>query len=852
MSDPEKRVGQVEIEPIAKDVVFGQVVELKNESGDNLPNKEFQDDLNVTTDDYIHAREEAQSFTLEQTRDMMAKVYKIHELDPNFPDSILDKIREFLFNEDVFINPEKHAELIAEVKIEAALIVNNSPYAEVRAVVDNTDDPNMPCASLRAYVIGLIFVSLLAFINQLFSIRQPSITVEANVAQLLAYPVGVAAARWLPDKGFTLFGTRHSLNPGPFSKKEHMLITIMAKVGANLPYTDYVVWVQFLPHMFNQSWAGSFAYQLVIAMGTNFIGFGLAGICRRFLVYPAYCVWPTSLVTMALNNSFHDPSNPSVMGPFKKVFTMSRLKFFVLTFTAMFFYFWFPNFIFGALSTFNWINWIAPNNLNLSTVTGMNNGLGFNPFPTFDWNILLWDQMDPLMVPFFNTINRFAGLVISAFAVLGVWYSNTFNTGYLPINSNKVFDHYGKFYNVTRTLDHRGMFDAAKYTAYSPAYLSAANLTVYACFFAIYTATISYAFMYHRHEIMMGFKNLFHRGEREEYNDVHNRLMAVYPEVPEWWYLICLCISVAFGCAGIAAWPTYTTVGTVFYGLALCLVFIIPIGIIRAITGIQVTLNVLAEFIGGAWVGGNALAMNFFKSFGYVTCAHTIQFLNDLKLAHYTKIPPRHAFWAQMVACFVSTVVCTGVLNFQIHIKDVCTTNAPNRFYCPGNNTFFTASVLWGTLGPHKVFGKGGLYTLLLIGFPVGLVVPPILYYVTRAFPQKKWLRQIHPIAIIYGALTWAPYNMAYVWPQVPIGFIAMVWLKTRYLACWSKYNYVLSASWSAAIGISAIIIFFSVQYSGNVSLDWWGNNVSSMGCEGTACTRLKLAKGEFFGPRSW
>ena len=25
--------------------------------------------------------------------------------------------------------------------------------------------------------------------------------------------------------------------------------------------------------------------------------------CRRFIVYPSYCVWPTSLITMALNNA---------------------------------------------------------------------------------------------------------------------------------------------------------------------------------------------------------------------------------------------------------------------------------------------------------------------------------------------------------------------------------------------------------------------------------------------------------------------------------------------------------------------------------------------------------------------
>ena len=80
--------------------------------------------------------------------------------------------------------------------------------------------------------------------------------------------------------------------------------------------------------------------------------------------------------------------------------------------------------------------------------------------------------------------------------------------------------------------------------------------------------------------------------------------------------MITLLIAIAFGIAGIAGWETYTTPGVVFYGIALCLIFVVPIGIIKAITGIEVTLNVLAEFIGGSWVAGNALAMNYFKSFG--------------------------------------------------------------------------------------------------------------------------------------------------------------------------------------------------------------------------------------------
>ncbi len=268
----------------------------------------------------------------------------------------------------------------------------------------------------------------------------------------------------------------------------------------------------------------------------------------------------------------------------------------------------------------------------------------FNPWPTFDWNVLLYDGLDPLvghkktslfqpfpdgntdnegqMVPAFSTINRALGMWIFGFVIMGVWYTNTWNTGYLPINTNRVWDHYGKLYNVSRTINEKGMYDHEKYMNYSAAYLGAANAIVYGCFFAIYSAAVTHVFLFHRYEISTGFKNMWanlrkkNRDAAEDYKDVHNRLMASYPEVSEWWYLGTLLVAAGLGFAGVVGYPTYTTAGVVPYGVLLAIVFVIPVGVIKAMTGVEVTLNVLAEFIGGMWVQGNALAMNFFKSFG--------------------------------------------------------------------------------------------------------------------------------------------------------------------------------------------------------------------------------------------
>ncbi len=96
--------------------------------------------------------------------------------------------------------------------------------------------------------------------------------------------------------------------------------------------------------------------------------------------YPAlsrlssFCVWPASLSTIALNApAFHSKDNQFVDGPFVQIYRMSRYRLFLLClFVALFVYFFIPTYLFNAISIFSWITCrIAPNNVNLSALTGM-------------------------------------------------------------------------------------------------------------------------------------------------------------------------------------------------------------------------------------------------------------------------------------------------------------------------------------------------------------------------------------------------------------------------------------------------------------------------------------------------
>lgn len=139
--------------------------------------------------------------------------------------------------------------------------MENSPYPEVVAAVRNYDE-EMPCNTVRAWVIGLFLTTLGSGLNMLFSMRAPSLIITSIVAQLVAYPLGVAWEKTMPSKVFTTFGKKWTLNPGPFNMKEHTIITVMANCsfGGGSAYSTDTLLAQhaFYGQDFGKPFVGSF------------------------------------------------------------------------------------------------------------------------------------------------------------------------------------------------------------------------------------------------------------------------------------------------------------------------------------------------------------------------------------------------------------------------------------------------------------------------------------------------------------------------------------------------------------------------------------------------------------------
>ncbi|KAL3454440.1 OPT oligopeptide transporter protein-domain-containing protein [Aspergillus insuetus] len=724
------------------------------------------------------------------------------------------------------------------------------------------NDPTEPVLTLRMWVLGILFCVVASGLNTLYTLRTPSLTISASVALLLAYPLGKLWEKTAPAWTVPLGSWSFNLNPGPFNTKEHVLIYVMSNLSVYVRLGADVLTEQ---QMFYKYTAG-FRFQFMITLATFLIGFCLAGLFRGIAVRPRELIWPGVLGVTALTTTLHGIGQGDVQARYN-TWNISRYAFFTLAFCASFCWYWFPDLIFPALSNFSFLCWIKPDSMVVNQVFGMKSGMGLLPI-TLDWSQISYVG-SPLLVPTWAIFNVFGGLVFWIWIVaVACYYSNVWNTAYLPFQSSDVFDNTGKVYNVSKIVNAASGYklDLAGYEEYSPIYMPATYaLNMFGLSFATLTSLLVWVIVEHREVMITAGRRLpqliieSFRGrtpltgsDADEKED---------DDVPMWWYLICCTLSLFIAIFAVEYWDVELRWYGVLLALAVALVFYAPLAMVYATANLKINIDIFCRIIAGLVFEGKVLANIWFFDLGYITTIKGLYFAQDMKLAYYCHIPQRPLFLVQATGILMGTLSSLGVLNWSFaNIPHICTSKAPNGFTCPYSRTHFNTSMIWGAIGPRRYFTENN-YDALLYFFLIGAVLPIPVYFLSRRARSKKFeeesedgtrrnlWRYVH-VPLFLGGLNYLPpaTGMNY-GSWVVVGLVFGWVIKRRAQGWWVKYNFVLSAALDSSVGVAGVVIFLTVYFTGAASgLKWWGTEVYKNTCDWKGCAYLGLPEGGKFG----
>ncbi|KAK1303622.1 Oligopeptide transporter 7 [Acorus calamus] len=567
-------------------------------------------------------------------------------------------------------------------------------------------------------------------------------------------------------------------------------------------------------------------------MTTQVLGFGWAGMFRRYLVEPAAMWWPHNLVQVSLFRALHEKEERPKGG-------ISRNQFFLIAFICSFAYYVFPGYLFQMLTSFSWICWLFPHSVLANQLGSGLHGLGIGALG-LDWSTISSYLGSPLASPWFATANVAAGFALLMYVMTPIMYGfNVYKAKHFPIFSDGLFTSSGQKYNISSIVDSNFQFDVQAYEREGPLYLSTFFAMAYGIGFASLTATIVHVALFHGKEIWEMSKSAF----RKETMDVHTRLMSVYKQVPEWWFLCILLVNISFTIFACEHYIDKLQLPWwgVLLACAVAMFFTLPIGIITATTNQTPTLNVITEYIMGYLYPGRPVANMCFKVYGFISMKRALSFLEDFKLGHYMKIPPRTMFMAQVVGTVIAAFVHLGTAWWLMDtIPDICNrallpANSP--WTCPGDHVFYDASVIWGLISPRRIFGDLGTYSAINWFFLFGAIAPALVWLTHRAFPRQHWISLINMPILLGSTVNLPPATAVNYTSWIICGFLSGFVVYRYRRDWWQRHNYVLSGALDAGLAFMGVTLYLFLEME-HVSLKWWGNNLD--GCPLATCPTAK------------
>jgi OPT family oligopeptide transporter len=189
-------------------------------------------------------------------------------------------------------------------------------------------------------------------------------------------------------------------------------------------------------------------------------------------------------------------------------------------------------------------------------------------------------------------------------------------------------------------------------------------------------------------------------------------------------------------------------------------------------------------------------------------------------------------FLTQIIATIISCIVnYTTALYLFDNVPNICT-RENLQWQCPQSTLFYSASIIWGVIGPLRMFGSSSSYFPLIFAFPIGALLPIPAWLLMKKYPQYPWLGLIHFPALLSGIsqLPTAPAGEFPSW--FACGFLFNFVLFRYAHAWWKRYAFIFSAAMSCGVAMSAVFIFFVFQNNHIYFPAWWGTGgVTGDGC---------------------
>ncbi|CCH41193.1 Oligopeptide transporter [Wickerhamomyces ciferrii] len=771
---------------------------------------------------------------LNDSKEAKTSAVSLYEVDTD-QDSNEKGLKKSNINEDVVeIDSDDFSFVEGDINL-----LSNSPYPEVRANVSIEDDPSIVINHWRTWFLTTLFVIVFSAVNMFFSLRYPSLTINYLVAQVIVYPIGKFLARVLPDIRFKKYPW-FNLNPGPYTIKEHGVLTICVALAGSNNYAMGIVVSQ--TKFFGKEFG--IGYEVLLNWTTQCLGYGLAGLTRKFIVDPPSMIWPQTLISVAMFEALHSSKiDKTVVNGWK----ISRYSFFLVVLIVNFVWYWFPGFIFKALSYFNFILWGSKtrNNFVVNFIFGVSGGIGAIPL-TFDYTQVSQAMNNVFATPYWVSTNVYASVFIFFIVILPILYfTNAWDSKYLPIMSTSTFDNKQKKYDVNSIMGDNFIIDYQKYKEYSPLFVPFSYLLSYALNFAAVISLFFHCGYYHWSDIWAKFKDSRAGGE-----DIHRRLYSKYKEVPNWWYasLFILFLGLSF------LTTSYYDTGLPAWGLVVAIlisvVTFLPQGLLEGTSNLEVGLNIITEMVGGYILPYRPLANLLIKVYGFIVMRQGLNLSRDLKLGLYLKIAPRILFFIQIYSTLLAGVTQVLVYRWmKSNVDDLCSTSQSDGFICAGGRTLTNAAIIWSI--PQFLFTPGKKYSPLLLFFIIGPVITTIFYLLHKKFPKYSVFRKFNgPIFFVGpGNIPPAtPYNYGCFFVVSSI----IYWIRSKWPKWDAKYRFVLGAGVETGVAIATVIIFLCVQYPTGGKFNWWGNTVykNTLDYEGKPYYTLK--EGETFGETKW